>query len=141
MYVDAPVQEVWDAHTTEAGWTAWASPLAEIDLRVGGTIRTHYGPGAEIGDPGTNTLHIVNYVPRRVLTLRPDVSENWPELMRQDGDKLTNVILFDELGPERTRIRSYGVGYHDTPEYDELMDFFIQANEGLYRKLIEVLEN
>jgi len=138
--IGAPVAQVWDAHTTEAGWTRWSSPLARIDLRVGGTILTHYDASAKIGDPGTNTLHIVNYVPRRVLTLRADVSENWPEVMRQDADKLTNVILFEELDETRTRITSYGIGYRDTPEYDSLMQFFIAANEKLYGTLIEELE-
>ncbi len=41
---------------------------------------------------------------------------------------------------ERTRIRSYGIGYRDTPDYQQLMDFFVPANEGLIAKLIEVLE-
>jgi hypothetical protein len=33
-----------------------------------------------------------------------------------------------------------GVGYGNSSEYDELMKFFIDGNESLLRKLIEVLE-
>lgn len=138
--IEAPVADVWKAHTTVEGWTAWSSPLAEIDLRVGGTIRTHYDERAKVGDPGTITLHIVNYVPERVLTLRADVADNWPELMKQDADKLSNVILFEAVDEDATRLCSYGVGYRDTPEYDKLMDFFLEANGQLYAKLIGVLE-
>ncbi len=51
-----------------------------------------------------------------------------------------NVIVFEPLDGGRTRIQSYGVGYRDSPAYDELMKFFIPANEGLFKKLKEHLE-
>jgi len=140
VVIEAPVAEVWRAYTTEEGYTAWAAPKAKIDLRVGGTILTQYGADAEIGDPGTNTLHIVNYVPERVLTLRAEIGENWPEVMKQDGERLTNVILFEALSPKRTRVESYGVGYGDSPEYENLLGFFLEANKGLYVELKRQLE-
>ncbi len=138
--VAASVDDVWNAYVTEAGWTAWASPVAKIDLRPGGTIRTHYGENAKIGDDGTNTLHIVNFVPKRLLTLRAELAANWPEVMKQDADNLMNVIVFTPLGEKSTRIESYGVGYRKSKAYDQLMKFFIPANEGLFRKLKQVLE-
>lgn len=140
VVVEAPIGEVWRAYTTSDGWMAWASPLAEIDLRAGGTIRTHYGADAKIGDPGTNTLHIVNYVPERVLTLRAEMSERWPDVMKEDEGRLMNVIVFEAQSAATTRIESYGVGYRDLPAYDDLMKFFIPANEGLFKKLKEYLE-
>jgi len=140
IVVDAPVAAVWDAYTTAEGWMAWAAPVAEVDLRPGGTIQTHYGPEAEIGDPGTIVLHIVNYVPRRILTLQADSQDNWPEAMKQDADHLMNVIVFDALSDHRTRISSYGVGYGAAPEYDEMLAFFSKANRGLYEKLTAYLE-
>lgn len=140
VVVEAPIDEVWRAYTTSAGWMAWAAPVAEVDLRAGGTIRTHYGPDAKIGDPGTNTLHIVNYVPERVLTLRAELSDRWPDVMKEDEGKLMNVILFEAQGESATRVESYGVGYRDLPAYDDLMKFFIPANEGLLQKLKEHLE-
>jgi uncharacterized protein YndB with AHSA1/START domain len=134
----APIEDVWLAYTTAEGWTAWASPKAEIDFRVGGTIRTAYE--GEIGGSNTNTLHIVNYVPHRLITLKADVSSNWPAIMQEDADKLSNVILFDEVADGVTRIQSFGIGYTDAPEYDQLMSFFIKANESLYENLRAYLE-
>lgn len=135
---EAPIEDVWKAYTTAEGWTAWASPKAAIDLRVGGTILTAYQ--GEIGGSNTNTLHIVNYVPKRLLTLRAELSRNWPEIMQEDAERLSNVILFDEIADGVTRIQSYGIGYTDAPEYDQLMGFFIKANEGLYENLRAYLE-
>ena len=115
--------------------------ILEQTLEVRAPVEAaHYAPEAKIGDPGTNTLHIVNYVPAKVLTLRAEVSDRWPEVMKQDAGNLMNVIVFDDLGDAGTRVRSYGVGYRDLPAYDELMEFFIPANEGLLRKLKGLLE-
>ncbi|NQU49752.1 MAG: SRPBCC domain-containing protein [Planctomycetes bacterium] len=140
VIVEAPVQSVWNAYTTEEGWKAWASPAVEIDLRAGGLIRTHYGKDAHVGDPGTNVLHIINYIPERLLTLQADVEERWPEVMKLDAENLMNVILFESLGENRTKIMSYGVGYKNTEAYNELMNFFIPANEGLFKVLKDQLE-
>lgn len=140
IVIEAALADVWAAYTTEVGYTAWAAPKARIDLRVGGTILTQYGADAEIGDPGTNTLHIVNYVPERLLTLRAEIADNWPEVMKQDGEKLTNVILFESLSPTRTRVESFGVGYGNSPEYEELLSFFVTANRSLYVELKRQLE-
>ena len=134
----APIEDVWRAYSTAEGWTAWAAPKAEIDLRIGGTIRTAYQ--GEIGSSSTNTLHIVNYVPERLLTLRAEPSPTWPEVMQKDADKLSNVILFDEIEDGVTRIQSFGIGYSDAPEYEQLMGFFIKANESLYQNLRTYLE-
>lgn len=140
VIVDAPVARVWAAYTTEAGYTAWAATKAEIELRAGGTIRSHYDSRAEIGDPGTITLHVLNVVPERVLTLQAEPSDRWPDAMQADAEHLMNVVLFDELGEDRTRIRSYGVGYGNRQAYEEMMAFFIEANEGLFAGLKAHLE-
>jgi uncharacterized protein YndB with AHSA1/START domain len=140
VIVNVPVKDVWDAYVTEEGWTSWSSPHAEIDLRPGGTIRTHYGEDAKVGDPGTITLNIVNYVPERVLTLRAEIADHFPEIMKEDDGNLMEVTLFEPLGEAQTRVTSYGVGYRDEPEYRQLIDFFMPANKGLYLKLKETLE-
>ena len=140
LMIDANVSKVWKAYTTDAGWMQWAAPLAQIDLRIGGLIQTHYEPGASIGDAGTNTLHIINFVPERLLTLQAELSDRWPEVMKQDGERLMNVIVFQPIGSSRTQVLSYGVGYRDVPAYQELMQFFIPANEQLLLKLKAYLE-
>ncbi|NOX58624.1 MAG: hypothetical protein GXP29_07170 [Planctomycetes bacterium] len=140
VIIAAPVAKVWDAYTTSSGYTAWAAPVAEIDCRVGGLMRTHYDPKAKIGDPQTITSRIVNYVPQKMLTLKADVSENWPEILKSQAEHLYNVILFEEVAKNKTRIVSYGLGYRDNKEMRGMLDFFVEANKGLYAKLIKAVE-
>ena len=59
--VAAPVGEVWKAFTTKNGVQSWMVPVAEVDLRLGGTLKTNYNPQARIGDPGTIVHHILSY--------------------------------------------------------------------------------
>ena len=138
--LDAAVESVWKAYTTSKGYSAWAAVAAVVDLRPGGTIRATYSPDGDLEGENVNTLHIVNYVPERLLTLQAEVAPNWPNVMKRDADNLYNVILFKELGPEKTRIISYGLGYTDSPELRGMMQFFEKANQKLYQKLIDSLE-
>jgi len=138
--VKAPLKAVWDAYTTREGWESWAVPLAEIDFRVGGYIKSNYNPDGRIGDSNTIVIHIINYVPERLITLQAEISENFPGFMRKDAKDFYNVICFEELEPGLTRVQSYGIGYKSSEKYLALMNFFVEANEMSLRKLIDWLE-
>jgi uncharacterized protein YndB with AHSA1/START domain len=131
---------VWDAYTTKEGWENWSVPMAEVDLKIGGTIKTNYNPNGQIGDSKTIVTHIINYVPMRLITLQAEITENFPEFMKKEASNFYNVIYFDEVEPGRTNVKSFGIGYRNTPKYMNLMEFFIPANEGLLIKLISYLE-
>src|SRR5262245_21869116 len=68
--VSAPVAEVWKAYTTNEGFASWAVAKAEIDLRVGGDMRTHYNPKGVLGDDGTIVNRILAFEPERMLTMQ-----------------------------------------------------------------------
>ena len=139
--LDAPVAKVWAAYTTADGYTAWAAPRAEVDWRIGGTIRTRYDRTGKIGDPGTVVLHILASVPEELLILRAEVAENWPDVLKKDADRLQNVVVFEKLGETRTKIRSYGVGYRDTEELRAMLGFFDRANTQVMQALAKYVED
>ncbi|MBT8233332.1 MAG: SRPBCC domain-containing protein [Saprospiraceae bacterium] len=138
--VNVPLDDVWDAYTTKEGWEGAFVPKADVDFKVGGLIRTSYDPNATIGDSTTIYLHIINYVPKKLLTLQAEISRNFPEFMKSDAKDFYNVITFDALEEEKTKVVSYGIGYKNTEKYMSLMKFFIQGNEMSYEQLIDYLE-
>ena len=140
LTVKASIDSVWNACTTKKGWENWAVPLAEIDLKVGGYIKTNYNERGEIGDSTTIVTHIINYVPKRLLTLQAEITENFPEFMKDDAKDFFNVIYFDELENGDTNIKSFGIGYKNNPKYLSLMNYFIPANEKTLMNLIAYLE-
>ncbi|NNC47742.1 MAG: hypothetical protein HKO13_04830 [Sphingomonas sp.] len=133
IVLDTDLASAWSLYTTSDGASRWMAPRIEVDLRAGGSMRSHYDPSATIGDPGTVEVRIVNYVPRRLLTLQADLSAveaDWltPEV-RAAQDQLYNVIEFEALGPDRTRITSWGIGYRDALGWEKMIAFFTRANE------------
>ncbi len=138
--VAATIEDVWQAYTTSEGYAQWAAVAAEVDLRPGGSIRATYNVDGDLTGDDINTVHIINFVPERLLTLQAEVSANWPEVLQRDAANLYNVVLFESLEPKKTRITSYGLGYTDSPELRQMMKFFKEANRSLYEKLIASLE-
>jgi len=139
--VNADIDRVWEAYTTKTGWESWAVPVAEIDFKINGLIQTSYNKDAKIGDPGTIRLHVINFVPKKVITLQAELTPSFPEFMKEDAEGLYNVILFEEIDSERTKIISYGIGYKNTQKYKDLLKFFIAGNASSYMQLISYLEN
>lgn len=138
--INSPIESVWNAYTTKEGWESWAAAIADIDLKVNGTIKTNYNKAGEIGDASTITLHILNYVPKRLLTLQAELTKNFPDFMKEDEKDMYNVILFKEIDLNKTKVFSYGIGYKNNEDYRSLMQFFIQGNEQSYKNLITYLE-
>lgn len=138
--VNSSLDNVWNAYTTEEGWESWAVAMATIDFKKGGTIKTNYNKQGEIGDDTTITLHILDYVPKQMLKLQAELTENFPTFMKKDEKELYNLIVFEEVGPKETKVISYGVGYKNNEKYKSLMKFFIQGNEQSYNNLISYLE-
>ncbi len=138
--VKSPIDSVWNAYTTKKGWENWAVPLAEVDLKVGGTIKTNYNKDGQIGDSTTIVTHIINYVPKRLLTIQAEITDNFPEFMKEDAKDFYNVIYFAELKNGYTNVQSFGIGYKNNPKYLSLMNYFIPANEKTLMNLIAYLE-
>jgi uncharacterized protein YndB with AHSA1/START domain len=138
--VNASIDSVWNAYTTKKGWESWAVPLAEIDLKVGGFIKTNYNKEGKIGDSTTIITHIINYVPKKLITLQAEITDNFPEFMKKEAKDFYNVIYFDEVEKGKINVKSYGIGYKNNPKYLSLMEYFISANEKLLTTLILYLE-
>jgi uncharacterized protein YndB with AHSA1/START domain len=137
LIVSASLADVWAAFTTEEGLQTWAAPVVEVDLRMGGSFKSNYDPEAEIGDPGTISVTFVNYVPLKLLTLQAELGDPFPEEIRQAQQRLYNILEFEEVDPERTRIVSWGVGYGKGGSWDEFMSFFIEGNEWSFSMLLK----
>lgn len=138
--VNVPLDSVWNAFTTKKGWESAFVAISEVDLKVGGTIKSSYNKNATIGDSTTIINHIVNYVPKKILTLQAELSDHFPEFMKKDAKGFYNVIYFKAISERKTKVESYGIGYKNNPKYLSLLKFFIKGNEDSYLNLIKYLE-
>ena len=139
--LNATIDKVWQAYTTSEGWQGWVAPVAEVDFKIGGAIRTNYRENAQITDDDTNELTIVNYVPKRFLTLQAKVSKNWPQILKDQEARLFNLIQFERIDKNKTKVTSIGIGYTNAKEMKDLLNFFVKANESTMKKLKEYIES
>ncbi len=138
--VNVSIDSVWNAYTTKKGWESWATAKAEVNLKNGGLIRTNYNRNGKIGDSTTIVLHVKNYVPKKLITLQAELTKNFPAFMKIDEKDLYNLVYFESIRPNATKVTSYGIGYKNTEKYKSLMGFFIKGNTMSYVNLISYLE-
>lgn len=111
--IEGPAVEIWRLMTTKAGVESWIVPHAEVDLRVGGLVRTNRDPHGRIGDSHTMTSRIVAIVPRRLFSLRIDDAPGLPLSGNIEGTWYE--IHLNPLAGGRTRVRCVGHGFASGP--------------------------
>lgn len=125
--IDAPIAAVWRAFTTKEGLESWMVPHADIDLRVGGKMRTNYDPEGRIGDENTIENTILSFEPERMLSIKatkPPASFPYKNAIKDTW----SVMYFDELREDQTRLRIAGLGYGESDEAQQMRAFFQQGN-------------
>jgi len=139
VVVIAPVAKVWDAFTTDKGFTGWAVPVAHITLGNDGMMESSYLPAAKIGDPDNIRNQIVAYVPERLLVIHnvhvPKGAPFKPEII----DKIRTVVELEDLGGGRTRIVESGVGYGEGADFDAMYKHFSDGNAEEFADLVKYL--
>jgi uncharacterized protein YndB with AHSA1/START domain len=134
--IDAPVEAVWAAFTTKEGQESWNVAHAEIDLKVGGKMRTHYDPKGQIGDPNTIENIILSFEPNHMLSIQvANPPEKFP--FKNAIKTVWTVIRLEEAGPSRTWLTVTGLGYGDDEESQKLRGFFEKGNAYTIKKLKE----
>ena len=134
--VAAPLEDVWTAFTTKAGLESWMVAHAEIELKIGGRMRTHYDPKGTIGDAKTIENEIICYDPKRMLSFKvskPQEGFPYPNAVK----KMWTVIYLEPDSPKTTRVRVVGLGFGDDEESKKMRAFFDRGNAFTLKKLQE----
>ncbi|HVL68988.1 MAG TPA: SRPBCC domain-containing protein [Vicinamibacterales bacterium] len=132
--VQAPVAAVWKAWTTSEGLRAWLAPHAEIDLRIGGLMRTNYDRDGRLGDARTIENTILSFEPGRMLSIRVAKFPRDFPFPNAIGDMWT-VMYFEPAGDDRTRLRIVGLGFRTDEESQKMRAFFERGNAVTLQQL------
>jgi len=140
VLLEVSLEEAWDYFTRADLVKTWMAPVADVDLRPGGVIKTNYNSCASLSDPGAIELKIVNFVPQRFLTLQSNLEvakeADWMnETIYAQRNHLFNLIEFQSIGENRTRIVSWGLGYGTTDDWNAMVGFFDAGNKWSYDHL------
>lgn len=135
VIVDAPIEQVWAAWTTEEGVKAFFAPACRIDLRVDGAYEMYFRPEAPPGQRGGEGLRLLQVDPPRRLAFTWNAP---PEQPRVRGQRTMVTLDFESLEGGRTRVRLAHVGWGHGAEWDESFRYFDHAwKEVVMRRLVE----
>jgi len=132
--LNAPVSAVWNVWTSNEGYKAVGVSQADVDFRIGGLIRSHYGETGVLGDDETIVNRILAYEPQRMIAIqieRPPKSFPFKEAWK----KTWTIVTLTDLGNNRTHIRVASMGYGTDEESIAMRRFFEVGNAATIETL------
>lgn len=139
VVIQAPVAVLWKAFTDPTEFKRWNSPVAAIDLRVGGSLEASYDPTKATGDADNIKHRIVTFLPDRLIVFQNIQAPR--ELPHADlFQRTVTVVEYEPLGEGRTRVTISSTGWATDPLSAQLYAFFQRDNAELLEKMKSVYE-
>jgi uncharacterized protein YndB with AHSA1/START domain len=126
VVVPAGVDAVWQAFTTSEGLVTWLTPVAKVELRLGGPWEAGF-PGSK---PGGGT--ILSFLPREILALAALAPESFPTVRRE---RTQAIFRFELVDAGHTRVRLSQIGWKTGREWDEAFAYLAKGNAQLLNSL------
>lgn len=140
LVIEASLEELWNAMTTEDGLKSFMVPTAKVELKTGGAWETNYRAGSRIGDPDNIRNQVLCYIPLEMLALKINLTAAFPEGPRNAGT-LFAVMTFKQLEPKRVLVTESMLGWGRGPDWDKTYGFFEWGNAytlgQLYKRFVE----
>ena len=125
--IPAPIDEVWKVFSTSEGYQLLGPALAEVDLRVGGTIRSRYRADGALGDSETIENVIIDYRAPVMMAIRiqkPPASFPFEQAWKSAWTVFTLTPMDDG-----THLRVASYGYKTDDESVAMRRFFEAGNQ------------
>src|SRR5262249_49607997 len=137
--VNGPVAEVWKAYTTKAGMTSWMVAEGEIDLKVGGKMRTSYTKGSDLTGSDVIENTIISFDPLRMISIKiTKAPERFP--FKRAMQRVWTVLYFEPVDENRTRVTCRMLGFDGEEESVRMRLFFNQGNQQTMDALVKYFE-
>jgi len=125
--VNGPINEVWKVWSTSEGYKAVGVALADVDLRVGGLIRSRYAADGTLGDDQTIENEILAFEPPRMIAIRiRKTPSNFP--FKEAWKHTWTVVTLTALPDGRTHVRAASLGFGTDSESVAMRRFFERGN-------------
>ncbi|HSQ59812.1 MAG TPA: SRPBCC domain-containing protein [Acidobacteriota bacterium] len=140
--IAGPTDLVWRLLTTEDGIRSWLAPQADVDLRVGGLVRTHQDPKGRLGDAQTTVSRVLSLRPRRAFSVKVEQApQGYPFAQAIEGTWYE--VALEALPGGKTKVRCAGnglasgwAGYAVRPAFNQGMDMvFTQLERAVARRM------
>ncbi len=122
--VEAHIDAVWEAWTTQDGIRSFFAPACNVALRVDGPYEMLFDLKAEPGSRGGEGTRLLAIEPKKMLSF----TWNAPPHLAAVRKQYTHVLVrFFDLGDGRTRVRLRHDGWGEGGEWDAAFEYFTRA--------------
>ncbi len=122
--VDAPLRDVWQAWTTEAGVRSFLAPACHIELRVGGAYEMYFNLDAPQGQRGGEGVTLLALQPPSMLSFTWNAPPELPAVRPQRTH--VTVRLF-AASPRTTLVTLHHDGWGEGGEWEQAFRYFESA--------------
>jgi len=122
--VEAGIDALWEAWTTEAGARTFFGPDCRIQLKIDGPYEIFFNLEAEPGERGGEEMRVLAFQPKKMLSFTWNAP---PRLPNVRGQRTHVVVRFKELSEERTQVTLTHDGWGEGEEWDEAFAYFSRA--------------
>ncbi|MFC2053911.1 SRPBCC domain-containing protein [Chloroflexota bacterium] len=121
--VNADLEDVWDAWTTEKGIKTFFAPACNVDLCPDGLYEVYFNPGSPPGERGGEGLRVMSIQPMMMFSF----TWNAPPILPKVRGQRTHVVV--RFVPEGggTRVTLYHDGWGSGGEWDKAFEYFQKA--------------
>ena len=140
VVVPIDIRETWKLFTTDEGLRKWIAPIAKIDMKIGGSIKTNYDPNKAIDDTTSIKLDIINYIEYEMLTLKVNLNNSFPPEAKREDKNLQEILQFVKVDGKKTKIVSSMVGWGQGSYWDKTYSFFEKGNEWTYKEILKLFD-
>jgi uncharacterized protein YndB with AHSA1/START domain len=122
--VNAGVEPVWRAWTSNEGAETFFAPRCTIDARPGGKYEMLFDLDAEPGKQGGEGMMVLAIQPRKMLSFTWNAPPQFPDVRGQ----MTHVmVLFYAPDPAHTMVLLRHDGWGEGDEWDSAYEYFERA--------------
>jgi uncharacterized protein YndB with AHSA1/START domain len=124
VIVQAPIQEAWEAWTTNTGACTFFAPKTNIVAAPGGPYEIFFNPGAAPGSRGAEGMTVLAVQAPAFLSF----TWNAPPHLSTVRDQFTHVeIRLDPVDEQSTRVLLEHGGWGTGGEWEAAFDYFVRA--------------
>jgi uncharacterized protein YndB with AHSA1/START domain len=133
IVVNATVDDVWKAWTTEAGVKTFFAPDARVELRLDGPYEIFFDPYAKPGLKGADDMRILAFQDKKMLSFTWNAPPHLPEARKQ---RTVVIVRLEPQNGGKTRVRLHHVGWGDGDQWDKAFQYF----SGTWPRVLANLE-
>jgi len=124
IIVNAALDAVWEAWTTEAGIKTFFAPACKIEPRVDGAYEMYFNPDGATGQRGGEGNVILALQPQKMLAFTWNAPPHLPNVRQQ---RTSVVVRFKALEKSQTKVTLTESGWGEGEELDKAFAYFSKA--------------